>query len=137
MEIYAGEILLGVVVRDDRSRVFSGIGPGCYMVLSLAPKSLSVVGAPLRVSPPSLRGLDCAFSQRGRALLATCSSPLRSIWAGVESSRDARGENQVFSALVLSSLSLSLSLIIIIFGYNTLVTEGLPWLLLMSNKKQP
>jgi hypothetical protein len=69
------------------------------------PKSVSVVGAPLRVSPPSLRGLDCALSQGWRALIATCSSPLRSIWAGVVSSGDARGENHAFSARVPLSIS--------------------------------
>jgi hypothetical protein len=38
VEIYVGEILLGCVARDDRSRVFCGISPVCCLVLSLAPK---------------------------------------------------------------------------------------------------
>ena len=37
-EIYGGEFLLWCVVRDDRSRVFSGLGPGYYLVLSVGSK---------------------------------------------------------------------------------------------------
>ncbi len=37
VEIYAGEFLMWCVARDNRSRVFSGMGPGYYLVLSSAP----------------------------------------------------------------------------------------------------
>jgi hypothetical protein len=37
VEINAGEFLLGCVARDNRSRLFSVMGPGSCLVLSSAP----------------------------------------------------------------------------------------------------
>ena len=71
-------------------RDVSGVVFGAFRV---GHESLSAVGALLFISSPSQRGGSIASTPWWGALLATCSSPLRSIWASVESSSGARGEN--------------------------------------------
>jgi hypothetical protein len=56
-------------------------------------KSSSATGALLLISPPPLRGRVCTSLHGWGALLAACSSPLRSIRARVESINGDRGEN--------------------------------------------